>query len=166
MVPFMSVLPQSSSKNFKLTTLVYVFDRGRVLLIERKKKPFIGHWVAPGGKIEITESPYECAVRELREETGLVALDASLRGIVAETSNTIDWHWLIFVFVVKVFSGELQENDREGTLSWWPVDKFNELKVPPADKVFFERVCKPNCPFFQFKFVYENEEGFLEVQEN
>lgn len=50
----------------------------RVLLVERGKEPFKGKLALPGGHIEPEESPAEAAVRELREETGLVVAPAAL----------------------------------------------------------------------------------------
>lgn len=123
-----------------LVTLVYCLRDGQVLLLERVKEPFPGHWVAPGGKLEPGESPVECAVRELREETGLRARDPALRGVITETSPRADWQWLIFAYVVRRFDGEVAGDQREGTLKWWPVDAWQQIPMPAADRVFFAPV--------------------------
>ena len=102
----------------KLTTLVYALRDGQVLMMQRRKEPNLGQWTAPGGKIELDESPAECAVRELREETGLIVQGRpELRVIATETSPLPDWQWLMFIYLVTDFSG--QPGDcAEGDLAW------------------------------------------------
>lgn len=123
-----------------LVTLVYCVRADEVLLLERAKPPFAGHWVAPGGKVEPGESPVEGAVRELREETGLRAKRAVLRGVLTETSPRDDWQWLIFAYLVRDFEGGLAGDQREGVLRWWPLADWSRIPMPEADQRFFEPV--------------------------
>ena len=102
----------------EIATLIYAARDGKVLMMHRRKQPNLGQWTAPGGKVELDESPAECAVRELYEETGLVATGRpQLRIIVTETSPLPDWQWLMFIYRVGEFSGELTGCD-EGDLAW------------------------------------------------
>jgi ADP-ribose pyrophosphatase YjhB (NUDIX family) len=117
-----------------LVTLVY----GEVLLMRRVKDPYAGFWTAPGGNLEPGESPRECAARELREETGFEALDLRLRGIVAETAPQEGWRWLMFVYVVRAFTGTLTPDEREGEFTWWPLDAWERIPMPEPDRWFFE----------------------------
>ena len=68
-----------------LATLVYAVKGDEVLLHRRVKDPNKGLWVAPGGKLEPDESPAECAIREMREESGLELRELSLRGIMTRS---------------------------------------------------------------------------------
>ena len=77
-----------------LATLVYVIKGDEVLLHQRAKDPNKGLWVAPGGKLEPDESPVECAIREMREETGLEIAMPVLRGIMTEVSPRPDYQWI------------------------------------------------------------------------
>jgi ADP-ribose pyrophosphatase YjhB (NUDIX family) len=140
----------------KLTTLVYCVQNDKVLLAQRKKEPFVGYWIAPGGKIEPGESPYQCAIRELAEETGLYAKNPRLRGIVTETSPRPDWQWMIFIYVVTCFSGTLISDEREGRLIWWPLANSADLHMPEADRIFFNRVLDLNQPVYQATFQYDD----------
>jgi 8-oxo-dGTP pyrophosphatase MutT (NUDIX family) len=140
-----------------LVTLVYCLRDGQVLLLERVKEPFRGHWVAPGGKLEPGESPAECAVRELREETGLRAHDAILRGVITETSPREDWQWLIFAYVVHTFDGEVASDQREGVLKWWAVDDWPRIPMPDADQVFFAPVVLGTGAPYERTFRYDAE---------
>jgi 8-oxo-dGTP diphosphatase len=138
----------------KLTTLVYTLHNDQVLLMHRRKQPNLGQWTAPGGKIELNESPAECAVRELREETGLVVQGRpTLRVIATETSPIPDWQWLMFIYLVTEFSGQLGHCP-EGDLAWVPVVEVPGLPIPQADAIFFPFVvgdlAGPLCMKFEY----------------
>jgi 8-oxo-dGTP diphosphatase len=138
----------------KLTTLVYALREGQVLMMHRRKSPNLGQWVAPGGKIELDESPFECALRELREETGLQASRAELRAIVTETSPLPDWQWLMFIYLVREFAGPVTGCE-EGDLAWIPVDRVLELPIPQADAIFFPLVVGEDSGPVSMKFEYD-----------
>lgn len=138
-----------------LATLVYCVRDGQVLLIERIKDPFPGSWVAPGGKIEHGESPVDGALRELREETGLRATRAELRGVITETSPRDDWQWLLFAYVVQDISGEVDSDGREGALRWWPLSSWRDIPMPDADRRFFAPVVLGSGPPHEPTFHYD-----------
>ncbi len=56
---------------------------GQVLMVKRKFDPRAGTWCLPAGFLEYGESPQRCAVRELREETGIRARLTGLLGVYA-----------------------------------------------------------------------------------
>lgn len=140
----------------KVTTLVYAVQDGQVLMMHRRKQPNLGQWTAPGGKVEIDESPAECAVRELLEETGLAATARpELRVIVTETSPLPDWQWLMFIYRVDEFSGELAACD-EGDLAWIEIEQVSSLDIPQADAIFFPHVLGNNPTPVAMKFEYDD----------
>lgn len=143
-----------------LATLCYALRDGQVLLLHRNKEPNLGLWVAPGGKIEYDESPHECALRELREETGLTAHTARLRGIITEVSPRDDYQWLIFIFVTRDFEGSVADCP-EGTLAWVPIDEVAAYPIPEADAIFFPQVIGDG-PLFRAKFIYDHELGIVD----
>jgi 8-oxo-dGTP diphosphatase len=147
-----------------LATLCYAVRDGQVLLLHRNKEPNLGLWVAPGGKLELDESPQECALRELEEETGLVGQDPILRGIITEISPRDDYQWLIFIFVTDRFSGEMSDCQQidcsEGTLAWIPIAEVTQLSIPEADAIFFPHIIGDG-PLFRAKFVYDQELGIV-----
>lgn len=148
-----------------LTTLVYCLRDGNTLLLQRNKEPNLGLWVAPGGKIELGESPYECAQRELLEETGLQAHSLRFRGLITEVSPQPDWQWMLFIFTATEFSGELVADEREGIFRWWSLERVRRLPIPQADAVFYPRVTDLGQPFYLAKYVYDANLALIDIQE-
>ena len=115
------------------------------------------------GKLEPGESPYDCALRELHEETGLQAKELLFRGLISEVSpRAPDWQWLMFLYVATSFEGELQGDDREGTLRWSPIEAALALPMPEADQTFFPRVIDLRQPFVQAKYRYDSAINLVE----
>lgn len=124
----------------RLGTLVYARRHdGSVLLIERRRPPFVGHWVAPGGKVEAHEAPHTGAAREFHEETGLNALDLQLRGIVREVSPRADFQWLLFLYRCCACGGQPAPG-QEGDVRWWTRGELERAPVPEADRWWLPRV--------------------------
>lgn len=138
-------------------TLIYALRGDKVLMMHRRKQPNLGQWTAPGGKVELDESPAECAVRELREETGLQASTRpELRAIITETSPLPDWQWLMFVYRVAQFDGALIACD-EGDLAWIDLDAVLSLDIPQADAIFYPYVIGDRAGPVALKFEYDHE---------
>lgn len=140
-------MPGPAGSMPRLATLVYVVRDGEVLMLERAKEPNRGLWVAPGGKVSPGESPAACALRELREETGLVAAHAELRGLMTEVSPRDDYQWLLFVYRVRDAVGPLVTEPGIGVLRWFPLDEVPGLALPPADAIFYPHVIGDGPPF-------------------
>ena len=88
---------------FKISCLLFIRNQAeKILLLKRKKSPNLGLWSPPGGKLKmkIGESPFECAIREAREETGMIlgCEDLSLFGYVSEKGYENSCNWLMFLF--------------------------------------------------------------------
>ena len=138
------------------TTLCYIEKDGCTLMLHRvKKKNDMNHdkWIGVGGKFEYGESPEECMLREVREETGLTVTDCAYRGIVTFVSQ--DWCEYMHLFTASEFTGEVRACD-EGTLEWVETDKLTQLPIWEGDKVFL-RLLKEKEPFFSLKLVYDEE---------
>jgi 8-oxo-dGTP pyrophosphatase MutT (NUDIX family) len=148
------------------TVLIYALRGGlrdgEVLLMHRKQEPNAGLWVAPGGKIEPGESPYETARREFAEETGLETEELQLRGLCTLVPLLEQYPWFIFVFVTTRFRGELAAEGQEGDLAWVPLEEyFATLPKPEADAIFAPEILTGEG-LFQAKFVYDAENNLVE----
>lgn len=148
-----------------LATLVYALRDEQVLLLRRNSEPNRGLWVAPGGKLDHGESPAECAVREMREETGLEIEGPVLRAVVTETSPRADYQWLTFIFVAWDFAGTFTPASGIGEFRWVPLDEVTKLPIPPADAIFFPRLMQDGTTFTA-KFEYDAELNLLRWQES
>ena len=141
----------------KVTTLCYIRDGSKWLLLHRTKKEQdenAGKWIGVGGKFEKGESPEECLVREVREETGLSLNSYRFRGIVTFISDVWDDE-MMFLYTSDDFSGELTSCD-EGELCWVDEDKLDTLPMWEGDKVFFKLI-KDEHEFFSLKLCYEGD---------
>jgi 8-oxo-dGTP pyrophosphatase MutT (NUDIX family) len=148
------------------TVLVCARRGSEVLLMHRKREPNAGLWVAPGGKIEPGESPYETALREFAEETALQAKDLQLRGLCTLVPFLQQHPWYLFIFVTANFQGALRADCEEGELAWVALDEyFATLPKPAADAIFAPRVLAGEG-LFQAKFVYDAENKLVEWVEH
>lgn len=140
----------------KLATLCYVKRDSRTLMIHRIKKAndmHRGKWNGLGGKLEAGETPETCAIREIREESGLLAAAPLLKGILTFPKFANDEDWYAFVFVVTQFSGQLSDSP-EGVLRWVDDERLLDLELWEGDRIFLPWLARPG--FFSGKFVYQN----------
>jgi 8-oxo-dGTP diphosphatase len=140
-----------------LATLCYLKRDGQTLMVHRNKKPgdiHAGKWNGLGGKFEEGETPEECAIREVREESGLEITNPHLCGLVMFPGFKGN-DWYVFVFTAAEFTGGLIDSP-EGDLRWVPDEELESLPLWPSDKIFFGWMREGK--FFSAKFVYKGEE--------
>ena len=140
----------------KLATLCYAKKDGKTLMMHRVKKDndmHEGKWNGLGGKLEKGETPEECAIRELKEESGLTAKNPKFKGILTFPSQFHGEDWYVFVFVIREFEGELIES-KEGNLEWVKDSELLNLETWEGDKIFLKWLDKDE--FFSRKFVYKD----------
>jgi 8-oxo-dGTP diphosphatase len=138
----------------KLATLCYIRKEGKTLMVHRIKKEndvHLGKWNGLGGKLEPGETPEECAVREVYEESGLVVCKMDLKGILTFPGFSNDEDWYAFVFVIDEFDGQLSESP-EGVLQWIRDEDVSELNLWEGDRFFLPWLDKPGL--FSGKFTY------------
>ena len=137
-----------------MTTLCYIEKDGKYLMLHRTKKKIDENkdkWIAVGGKFEYGESPEDCALREVKEETGLDLNSYKYKGIVTFVSDEWGTEYM-HLFLSDDFSGELKECD-EGELMWVEKEKVNSLYCWEGDKIFLYLI-ESGCPFFSLKLNY------------
>lgn len=140
----------------KMATLCYLKKDGQTLMIHRIKKAndmHHGKWNGLGGKLEPGETPEACAIREIREESGLLAVAPLLKGVLTFPKFADDEDWYAFLFVVTQFSGLLSDSP-EGVLRWIDDENLLDLQLWEGDRIFLPWLERPG--FFSGKFIYQN----------
>lgn len=132
----------------KLTTLCYIEKDGCYLMMHRiSKKNDVNRnkWIGVGGHFETGESPEECLLREVKEETGLTLTSFRFRGIITFSTDTFPAEYMC-LYTADGFEGELTECT-EGLLKWIPKDKIWDLNLWEGDRVFLKMLLE-DAPFF------------------
>lgn len=141
----------------KLTTLCYIEKDDSYLMLHRvKKESDENHdkWIGVGGKFESGESPEECLLREVKEETGLTLTRYFFRGIVTFVSDEWGTEYM-HLFTADEYDGTLGECS-EGKLVWVKKTEIENLRIWEGDKVFL-RLLQEKTGFFSLKLRYEGE---------
>ncbi len=141
-----------------LTTLCYIEKDDSYLMLHRVKKENDYNkdkWIGVGGHFEPDETPEECLLREVKEETGLTLTSWKFRGLITFLSDC--WHAeYMCLYTADGFEGEITECD-EGTLEWVEKKCLGDLKLWEGDKIFL-RLLAEGHEFFSLKLRYEGDE--------
>jgi 8-oxo-dGTP diphosphatase len=135
-------------------TLCYVRSAGKTLMMHRNKKEgdvHRGKWNGLGGKLDAGESPEECVIRELREESGLTIIEPRLRGVLTFPAFKPGEDWLVFLYTATKFKGTVGAC-AEGDLEWVPDERLAELPLWEGDRIFLPWLDQER--FFSGKFTY------------
>ncbi|MCI8560053.1 MAG: 8-oxo-dGTP diphosphatase [Dorea sp.] len=144
-----------------LSTLCYIERDGKYLMLHRtvkEKDVNKDKWIGVGGHFEKNESPEECLLREVKEETGYILTSYQYRGIVTFVSGNGVTEYMS-LFTADGFLGEQAECD-EGELEWVDIDKVENLNIWEGDKIFL-RLLRKRKEFFSLKLVYDGKDGLI-----
>ena len=121
--------------------------------IKKQADVHFGKWNGLGGKLEPGESPEECAIREIAEESGLSARNPRLCGLLTFPQFTPGDDWYVFVYEVTDFSGSLIQSS-EGNLKWIADSELLSLPLWEGDYLFLRWLLEGK--FFSAKFEYKD----------
>lgn len=141
----------------KNTTLCYIENEDNYLMLYRNKKKNdanAGKWIGIGGKFCENESPDECLLREVFEESGLTLRSWKLRGIVTFVSDMYETEYM-FLYTANEWSGKLIACD-EGDLAWKKKSEIEKLPIWEGDKIFL-KLLREQSDFFALKLSYKGE---------
>jgi 8-oxo-dGTP diphosphatase len=136
----------------KKTTICYIENNGSWLMLYRNRKKDDmneGKWISPGGKMEEGETPDECALREVLEETGLRLRSWTFHGVIEFRSDEYEDEDM-YLYSSSDFVPDDEEaarrfaetgryeppECREGELVWVPHEKMLELPAWEGDRAF------------------------------
>ena len=149
-----------------LSTLCYLEKDDKYLMLHRvRKKNDINKekWIGVGGHFEAEETPEECVIREVMEETGYTLNSWNFRGIVTFVSGDGVVEYM-HLFTSDDFEGEMHDCD-EGELLWVEKSRIDCLNIWPGDRIFFKLI-ERNEPFFSLKLVYDGNGGLTAARLN
>lgn len=141
----------------KLTTLCYLETDDAYLMLHRVSKKNDANkdkWIGVGGHFEDGESPEDCLLREVKEETGLTLTKWKLRGVVTFVSDCWETEYM-FLYTADGYEGEMQPCN-EGTLEWVQKSEVANLNLWQGDLLFF-KLLEEQEPFFSLKLEYRGE---------
>ena len=141
-----------------LTTLCYMEQGDQYLMLHRvKKQKNINKdkWIGVGGKFEDKESPEDCLLREVKEETGLTLTSYRFRGIITFITDRYETEYM-HLYSADGWEGEMIECN-EGNLEWLPKKDVFNLKIWEGDKIFFW-LMQHDAPFFSLRLEYVGDE--------
>jgi 8-oxo-dGTP diphosphatase len=153
----------------KLATLAYIIYQNEVLLLYRNKKVndyHEGKYVAIGGRLEPGETPLECIIREMKEESGydLSPDEISFKGYIyfdeisrnKKTEDLPAFNWLVFLYYVRVSEKRCIDN-KEGDLQWFAIEDIPYHKMWSGDRIFTPNILN-STDIIEAKFLYDGEE--------
>ena len=139
----------------KNTTLCYIRRNDEYLLLHRVKKEQDenkGKWIGVGGHVEKQESPEDCVIREVQEETGLTLTSFKYRALITFVSDTYEAEYM-HLFTADGFTGELIKDCNEGELAWVKKDEMLKLPMWEGDLKFLPLIMDENQEFFTMKLI-------------
>lgn len=150
-------MADSDERKSRLTTLCYIEKDGCYLMLHRvKKKKDVNKdkWIGVGGHFEEGESPEECLLREVLEETGLTLTSFRFCGLVTFLAEGWPSEYMC-LYHADGFTGALKECS-EGTLEWVDKTELGRLKLWEGDYIFL-RLMEEREGFFSLKLRYEGD---------
>jgi 8-oxo-dGTP diphosphatase len=110
-----------------------IIEGDRVVLVKRAHPPIQGQWSIPGGVLEVGEMVREAAIREAREETGLIVEPGELLGvfdrILRDAEKRVQYHYVLIDFLCRRTGGELAAASDAAEVRWFTLKELPALNL-------------------------------------
>jgi 8-oxo-dGTP diphosphatase len=110
-----------------------IIEDARVLLVKRAHPPLQAEWSIPGGVLEVGELVREAAIREAREETGLIVEPGELLGvydrILRSVEQRVQYHYVLIDFLCRRVAGDLAAASDAAEVRWFTREDLPPLKL-------------------------------------
>jgi ADP-ribose pyrophosphatase YjhB (NUDIX family) len=110
-----------------------IIEGDRVVLVKRAHPPIQGQWSIPGGVLEVGEMLREAAIREAREETGLVVEPGELLGvfdrILRDPDHRVQYHYVLIDFLCRKVGGELVAASDAAEVRFFTREELTTLRL-------------------------------------
>lgn len=113
-------------------------NKNKVLIGQRKfHDKFGGKWEFPGGKLENSEIPEDCIIRELKEELNIDIKE--FKHLLSYTKDFSVYKMIIHAFLITEYIGDFQINDHEQVI-WTDIQNLNDFDFLEADKEIIKKL--------------------------
>jgi 8-oxo-dGTP diphosphatase len=120
-----------------------IIEDNRVVLVKRAHPPLQAQWSIPGGVLEVGELVREAAVREAREETGLIVEPGELLGvydrILRDVEQRVQYHYVLIDFLCRSVGGELFAASDAAEVRWFTKEELSMLNLAEDTEDVIER---------------------------
>jgi len=110
-----------------------IIENDRVVLVKRAHPPIQGQWSIPGGMLEVGELVRDAAIREAREETGIVVEPGDLLGVydrvLRDAQNRVQYHYVLIDFLCRPVGGELRAASDAAEVRWFMREELRGLNL-------------------------------------
>ena len=146
--PAVSIAPESTdNRRYPGRPLVgagaLIFDRGKVLLVQRGKAPLKGYWSLPGGMVELGETLEDAVCREVLEETSLVVkvdcLGELFERILRDAAGKIEYHYVLADYVCRIAGGSLAAAGDAADARWVTIKDLDSVQLTSGTREVIER---------------------------
>ena len=120
-----------------------IFDRDRVLLVQRGNEPLKGWWSLPGGAVETGERLEAAVLREVLEETNLVVkivrFGEIFERLMLDADGKTEYHYVLLDYVCELVSGTLAAGSDSADARWFGLEELKELPITSGTLEVVER---------------------------
>jgi len=114
--------------------VVVIGDKRKLLMVSRAKPPAQGLWSVPGGSIELGETIFESAMREVFEETAIkcrpFGVCDAIDAIYRDKKGLVRFHYVIVYVVARYESGLVMARDDASQAGWFAIEEIAGLNTP------------------------------------
>ena|SRR5476649_996620 len=152
-------------RNIAVTVECFVKKGEKYLMLHREKHKRImpNVWMAPGGHIEFNEGLFECAIREVQEETGLKIKNLRVKVVGTAYLQDLKQELFFHMLIADYAGGKLTPNQNDGELMWLTPTEISKLPTLLAEiKELLPELFEDDGKIISYKSTYKEGNNMIE----